>query len=66
MKQSICNFVNREFLTSLQQTLCLGIKIQTIEKGQVIMDLDFKWGGDPSIILAVKTPVGANLPIQVS
>lgn len=42
-----------------------GIKIQTIQKGQLIMDLDFKWGGDPSIILAVQTLVGANLPIQL-
>eukprot|EP00250_Pteridium_aquilinum_P001477 c11666_g1_i1 orf=308-1747(-) len=42
-----------------------GIKIQTIQKGQLIMDLDFKWGGDPSIILALQTPVGANLPIQL-
>ena len=43
----------------------IGVKMQTIKKGQLIMDLDFKWGGDPSIILAVRTPVGANLPIQV-
>lgn len=42
-----------------------GIRIQTIQKGQLIMDLDFKWGGDPSIILAVQTPVGAKLPIQL-
>lgn len=42
-----------------------GIRIQTIKSGQLIMDLDFKWGGDPSIILAVQTPVGANLPIQL-
>lgn len=42
-----------------------GIKMQMIKQGQLIMDLDFKWGGDPSIILAVRTPVGANLPIQL-
>ena len=28
------------------------------------MDIDFKWGGDPSIILAVEALV-ASLPIQV-
>ncbi|KAI5084727.1 hypothetical protein GOP47_0000896 [Adiantum capillus-veneris] len=42
-----------------------GIRLQTNQLGQLIMDLDFKWGGDPSIILAVQTPVGANLPIQL-
>ncbi|KAI5063092.1 hypothetical protein GOP47_0021639 [Adiantum capillus-veneris] len=42
-----------------------GVKIQTLQEGQLIMDLDFKWGGDPSIILAVQTPVGANLPVQL-
>lgn len=42
-----------------------GVKIQTLQAGQLIMDLDFKWGGDPSIILAVQTPVGANLPVQL-
>lgn len=42
-----------------------GIRIHTIQTGQLIMDLDFKWGGDPSIILALQTPVGANLPIQL-
>ncbi|MCO5603767.1 hypothetical protein L7F22_057919 [Adiantum nelumboides] len=42
-----------------------GIKLQSIQSGQLIMDLDFKWGGDPNIILAVQTPVGAKLPIQL-
>jgi hypothetical protein len=28
------------------------------------MDIDFRWGGDPSIILAVDARV-ASLPIQV-
>jgi hypothetical protein len=28
------------------------------------MDMDFRWGGDPNIILAVETLV-ASLPIQV-
>ncbi|KAH7292613.1 hypothetical protein KP509_29G077600 [Ceratopteris richardii] len=42
-----------------------GVKLQTLEEGQLIMDLDFKWGGDPSIILAVQSVVGATLPIQL-
>jgi hypothetical protein len=29
------------------------------------MDIDFRWGGDPSIILGVDAQV-ASLPIQVS
>ena len=30
------------------------------------MDLDFKWGGNPSVIIAVETIVGAKFPVQVS
>jgi hypothetical protein len=41
-----------------------GIRIQNLQPGQIIMDIDFRWGGDPSIILAVDARV-ASLPIQV-
>ncbi|KAF8718893.1 hypothetical protein HU200_025208 [Digitaria exilis] len=40
-----------------------GIRIQSFQKGQITMDMDFRWGGDPNIILAVETLV-ASLPIQ--
>lgn len=40
-----------------------GIRVQSFQKGQITMDIDFKWGGDPNIILAVETLV-ASLPIQ--
>ncbi|XP_066388388.1 calcium-dependent lipid-binding protein-like isoform X2 [Miscanthus floridulus] len=40
-----------------------GIRIQSFKKGQITMDMDFRWGGDPNIILAVETLV-ASLPIQ--
>ncbi|KAL6648448.1 hypothetical protein ACP70R_012672 [Stipagrostis hirtigluma subsp. patula] len=40
-----------------------GIRIQSFKKGQITMDVDFRWGGDPNIILAVETLV-ASLPIQ--
>ncbi|KAM3385658.1 hypothetical protein ACQJBY_009437 [Aegilops geniculata] len=40
-----------------------GIRIQNLQPGQIIMDIDFRWGGDPSIILAVDARV-ASLPIQ--
>lgn len=41
-----------------------GIRIQSLKKGQIVMDLDLRWGGDPSIILAVQT-LGPSLPIQL-
>jgi hypothetical protein len=44
--------------------LCSGIRIQSFQKGQITMDIDFRWGGDPNIILSVETLV-ASLPIQV-
>ncbi|KAK3151066.1 hypothetical protein QOZ80_3AG0241280 [Eleusine coracana subsp. coracana] len=40
-----------------------GIRIQSFQKGQITMDIDFRWGGDPNIILSVETLV-ASLPIQ--
>jgi hypothetical protein len=44
--------------------LCSGIRIQNLKEGQITMDMDFRWGGEPNIILAVETLV-ASLPIQV-
>ncbi|KAG0546562.1 hypothetical protein BDA96_01G005200 [Sorghum bicolor] len=41
-----------------------GIRIQNLQPGQIIMDIDFRWGGDPSIILAVDS-IFASLPIQL-
>ncbi|XP_072959348.1 calcium-dependent lipid-binding protein-like [Typha angustifolia] len=41
-----------------------GIRVQSLKKGQITMDIDFRWGGDPSIILAVEAVV-ASLPIQL-
>ncbi|VFQ84033.1 unnamed protein product [Cuscuta campestris] len=41
-----------------------GIRVQSLKKGQIIMDIDFRWGGDPSIILAVEALV-ASIPIQL-
>ncbi|KAL2635565.1 hypothetical protein R1flu_007044 [Riccia fluitans] len=42
-----------------------GIRIQSLKEGQVTMDLDFRWGGDPSIVLGVYTMIGAVLPVQL-
>jgi hypothetical protein len=41
-----------------------GIRVQNLKKGQIIMDIDFRWGGDPNIVLAVEALV-ASIPIQV-
>lgn len=41
-----------------------GIRMQSLKKGQLIMDLDLRWGGNPSIILGVQALV-ASLPIQL-
>lgn len=43
-----------------------GIRVQSLKKGQITMDIDFRWGGDPSIILAVEAALVASIPIQVS
>ena len=42
-----------------------GIRVQSLKKGQITMDVDFRWGGDPSIILAVEAALVASIPIQV-
>ena len=42
-----------------------GIRVQSLTKGQIIMDIDFHWGGDPSIILAVEAALVASIPTQV-
>ncbi|KAI3693321.1 hypothetical protein L6452_33156 [Arctium lappa] len=41
-----------------------GIRIQSLKEGQITMDMDFRWGGDPNIVLGVDTGV-ASLPIQL-
>jgi hypothetical protein len=49
----------------MQNLLILaGIRVQNLKKGQIIMDIDFRWGGDPNIVLAVEALV-ASIPIQV-
>ncbi|KDP28724.1 hypothetical protein JCGZ_14495 [Jatropha curcas] len=42
-----------------------GIRVQNLKKGQIIMDIDFRWGGDPSIILGVEAALVASIPIQL-
>lgn len=42
-----------------------GIRIQSLKDGQITMDIDFRWGGDPSIVLGVEAALVASIPIQV-
>ncbi|KAK5810747.1 calcium-dependent lipid-binding protein-like [Gossypium arboreum] len=42
-----------------------GIRVQTLKKGQITMDIDLRWGGDPSIILGVEAALVASIPIQL-
>lgn len=42
-----------------------GIRVQSLKEGQIIMDIDFRWGGDPSIILGVEAALVASIPIQL-
>ena len=43
----------------------LGIWLVDGEPGEIIMELEMQWDGNPSIILDIKTLVGVALPIQV-
>ncbi|XP_076944063.1 calcium-dependent lipid-binding protein-like isoform X2 [Bidens hawaiensis] len=40
-----------------------GIRIQSQKQGQITMDMDFRWGGDPDIVLGIEA--GVSLPIQL-
>ncbi|KAL2515196.1 Calcium-dependent lipid-binding (CaLB domain) family protein [Forsythia ovata] len=42
-----------------------GIRVQSLKEGQITMDIDLRWGGDPSIILAVEAALVASIPIQL-
>ncbi|KAL4567129.1 hypothetical protein LXL04_022703 [Taraxacum kok-saghyz] len=42
-----------------------GIRIQSAKQGQITMDMDFRWGGDPNIVLGVEAAGVASLPIQL-
>ncbi|KAG6432389.1 hypothetical protein SASPL_103965 [Salvia splendens] len=43
----------------------VGIRVQSLKEGQITMDIDLRWGGDPSIILAVEAALVASIPIQL-
>ncbi|XP_049398903.1 calcium-dependent lipid-binding protein-like [Solanum stenotomum] len=42
-----------------------GIRVQSLKKGQITMDIDLRWGGDPNIVLGVEAAMVASIPIQL-
>ncbi|KAJ4848484.1 hypothetical protein Tsubulata_003355 [Turnera subulata] len=42
-----------------------GIRVQSLKKGQITMDIDLRWCGDPSIVLGVEAAMVASIPIQL-
>ncbi|XP_047318211.1 calcium-dependent lipid-binding protein-like [Impatiens glandulifera] len=42
-----------------------GIRVQSLKQGQITMDVDFRWGGDPDIVLGIEAAMLASLPIQL-
>lgn len=42
-----------------------GVSLIDSVAGEIIMELEMQWDGNPSIILAIETRVGVKLPIQV-
>ena len=53
------------FTDSDHSFACAGVRVQRLYKGQVHMDMDFKWGGDGDIVLNVVVMGMTKLPIQV-
>ncbi|KAJ6679535.1 CALCIUM-DEPENDENT LIPID-BINDING (CALB DOMAIN) FAMILY PROTEIN [Salix purpurea] len=42
-----------------------GIRVQSLKQGEVTMDVDLRWCGDPSIILGIEAGLVASIPIQL-
>ncbi|KAL9142066.1 hypothetical protein ABFS82_14G144500 [Erythranthe guttata] len=42
-----------------------GIRVQSLKQGQITMDIDLRWGGDPNIILGIQAAHIACIPIQL-
>jgi hypothetical protein len=43
-----------------------GVKVVETDEEEIILEVDLKWGGNPSIILGMTTIVGLPLQVQVS
>ncbi|KAL2489552.1 Synaptotagmin-5 [Forsythia ovata] len=42
-----------------------GVSMLEGEPGEIVMELELKWDGNPNIVLDIKTRVGVALPVQV-
>ncbi|XP_051143925.1 calcium-dependent lipid-binding protein-like isoform X2 [Andrographis paniculata] len=42
-----------------------GVRVQCLKEGQITMDIDLRWGGNPSIVLAVEAAHFACIPVQL-
>lgn len=42
-----------------------GVSLLDGDPGEIIMELEMQWDGNPNIVLDIKTLVGVGLPIQV-
>ncbi|KAL7083290.1 hypothetical protein ACP275_14G152000 [Erythranthe tilingii] len=42
-----------------------GIRVQSLKQGQITMDIDLRWGGDPNIVLGIQAAHIACIPIQL-
>lgn len=42
-----------------------GVKVVETDEEEIILEVDLKWGGNPSIILGMTTIVGLPLQVQV-
>lgn len=61
------DFIHLE-LSSDTYTSCscpIGVSILEGEAGEVSMELEMQWDGNPNIVLDIKTRVGVGLPVQV-
>lgn len=64
-QQIILLFYLLELVLSKYLKNYTGIRVQSLKKGQITMDIDLRWGGDPNIILGVEAAMVASIPIQV-
>ncbi|KAL3643600.1 hypothetical protein CASFOL_014415 [Castilleja foliolosa] len=42
-----------------------GTRVQSLKEGEITMEIDLRWGGDPNIVLAVQAAHVASIPFQL-
>ncbi|KAL3644093.1 hypothetical protein CASFOL_012025 [Castilleja foliolosa] len=43
-----------------------GIRVQSLKEGEITMDIDLRWGGDPNIVLVVQAAHVASILFRLS